>query len=52
MTIVLRPIGRGNWATAVLQLSGRRAPPPMYFNVGQRLELAPGMVFRVVEVRV
>ena len=50
MTLVLRPSGRGNWATVVLEVTGRRAPPPLYFQVGQRIPLG-GQVFRVAEVR-
>lgn len=50
MTLILRPIGRGNWKSCILEVSGGRAPPPMYFAVGQRLELG-GQWFRVAEVR-
>lgn len=50
MTLILRPVGRGNWATVVLTVGGRRAPPPLYFALGQRIPLG-GSVFRVVEVR-
>ena len=44
--VVLRPFGRGNWSTVELRLAGRRAPPPLFFTIGQRVELA-GQEFRV-----
>lgn len=47
--LILRPPGRGNWATVELRVCGRRSPPPLYFAVGQRVELG-GMVFRVSKV--
>ena len=50
MTLILRPIGRGNWRTTSLQISGGHALP-MEFRVGQRLPLG-GVVFRICEVRV
>jgi hypothetical protein len=50
MTLTLRPPGRGNWATVILEVKGRRAPPPMYFSVGQLLTLG-GQVFRIAGVR-
>lgn len=50
MTLILRPVGRGNWGTLVLKVSGRRAPPPLYFQRGQRIPLGDN-VFRIVEVR-
>ena len=50
MTLILRPLGKGNWATVELDVSGRRAPPPMYFLVGQRITLG-GQVFRISEIR-
>lgn len=50
MTLVLRPVGRGNWGTVLLEISGRRAPPPLYFQRGQRIPMG-GTVFRIVEVR-
>jgi len=48
--LVLRPVGRGNWATLLLQVSGRRAPLPLEVHVGQRMHFA-GKDWRVVEVR-
>lgn len=40
MTIVLVPVGRGNWKTRLeLVYSGPSAPGPMSFYVGQHLEL-------------
>lgn len=50
MTVILRPVGRGNWGTVVLQVDGRRAPLPLEVAREQRVVLA-GQVFRVVEVR-
>ena len=48
--LVLRPVGRGNWGTVHLQVSGRRAPLPVEIHAGQRVQLA-GQWFRIVEVR-
>ena len=48
--LVLKPIGRGNWATVLLEVKGRRAPLPLEFALGQRVVLA-GQTFRIVEVR-
>jgi hypothetical protein len=50
MTVILRPLGRGNWATMILQLGGRRAPLPVEVHVGLRVRFGD-QVFRVVEVR-
>ena len=50
MTLILRPVGRGNWTPITMRVTGKpHLPPPMYFEVGQRIELG-GMVFRVAEV--
>lgn len=48
--LVLRPVGRGNWGTVILQVTGRRAPLPMELLREHRVVLA-GQVFRIVEVR-
>ena len=48
--VVLRPMGRGNWEPVELRLTGRRAPPPLFFVIGQRVELAC-QVFRISEIR-
>lgn len=48
MTLILRPIGRGNWATTRVQLEGGHALP-LLFRVGQRLPLGR-VVFRICEV--
>lgn len=51
MTLILRPPGRGNWTPVIVQVEGKpHLPPPMYFEVGQRVPLG-GMVFRIAEVR-
>lgn len=50
MKLILRPPGRGNWATVVLTVEGRRAPPPMFFAVGQKLVLG-GQTFKVARVQ-
>ncbi len=48
--VELRPLGRGNWDPVELRLRGRRAPPPLFFVVNARIELA-GQHFRVASVR-
>lgn len=47
--VVLRPFGRGNWEPVELRISGRRAPLPMEFSVGQMVELC-GQSFRVSRI--
>ncbi len=49
MTVVLKPRGRGNWATVTLQLTGGRAAP-LLAKVGDLVPLW-GVVYRVVEVQ-
>jgi len=49
MTIVLRPIGRGNWKPSTLHVEGDRIGP-LLVRVGMRLTIAD-VVFRVAEVR-
>jgi hypothetical protein len=50
VTVVLRPLGRGNWAPVVLRVDhGKNTPLPLEFYVGQRVELG-GHVFRVSKV--
>ena len=46
--LILRPVGRGNWATAELSISSDRAQP-LLVKVGDRFELA-GVTWRVVRV--
>lgn len=46
--LVLRPIGRGNWAPLRMVLDGSRAQP-LLFRVGSTIELA-GLTFRICEV--
>lgn len=48
MTLILRPVGRGNWRTTRMQIDGGHALP-MLFRVGQVLPLG-GVVFRICEV--
>lgn len=48
MTLILRPIGRGNWKPTRVQIQSRHCAP-FCFVVGQRIEL--GLItFRVCEV--
>lgn len=49
MTLVLRPVGRGNWTPLVLRIEGHRATPILVAK-NDRLQLG-GITFRVVEVR-
>lgn len=50
MTVILRPLGRGNWKPVVLVVDqSRNCPRPLEFHVEQRVELG-GRVFRVVRV--
>lgn len=46
--LVLRPLGRGNWAPLRMVLDGTRAQP-LLFRVGSTIELA-GAKFRICEV--
>lgn len=48
MTLLLRPPGRGNWATLRMQIDGDRAAP-LLIRVGQRITLG-GIKFRIVRV--
>ncbi|MDB5731735.1 MAG: hypothetical protein JWQ03_1630 [Variovorax sp.] len=55
MTLVLIPVGRGNWKTRYyLRFEGPAAPGPYGFVVGQRLTVPCGyganVVARVVKV--
>lgn len=49
MTIILRPVGRGNWKPLTITVEGRRASP-ILVSKNDRLQLG-GITFRVVEVR-
>lgn len=49
MTLILKPIGRGNWKKAELTVTGDHIAM-LLILVGQRITLA-GAVFRVCEVR-
>lgn len=49
MTLVLKPIGRGNWHAATLEITGDR-DKPLLVRVGERLEFL-GITWRVAEVR-
>lgn len=46
--LVLKPKGRGNWASTTVELKGPHVQP-MLFRVGSTLLLA-GVVFRICEV--
>lgn len=48
MILVLRPLGRGNWAPLRMELDGTRAQP-LLFRVGSVIELAVAK-FRICEV--
>ena len=48
MTLILRPIGRGNWRPTRMHIDSGHALP-LLFRVGQRLPLG-GVVFRICEV--
>ena len=48
MTLILRPIGRGNWRPTRMQIEGGHALS-LLFRVGQQLPLG-GVLFRICEV--
>jgi len=48
MTLILRPIGRGNWRPTRMQIEGGHTLP-LLFRVGQQLPLG-GVLFRICEV--
>lgn len=47
--LLLKPVGRGNWAPLTLRLDGTRAKP-LLVRVGELINLA-GVTWRVCEVR-
>jgi len=50
MTLLLRPLGRGNWAVTTVSVeASRHAPLPLEVHAGQLLTIA-GRVFRVCRV--
>ena len=49
VTVILKPPGRGNWSSMVLEYQGPRLLP-MLVAVGDLVTLA-GVLFRVCEVR-
>jgi hypothetical protein len=49
LTVVLRPLGRGNWTPCTLYIEGDRIGP-LLVRVGMRWEIA-GVVFRISEIR-
>jgi len=50
LTLILRPLGRGNWAPLLLTLAhSRHAPLPLEVHAGQRWTIA-GKVFRIARV--
>lgn len=48
MTLILRPVGRGNWTATTLRLEGHHHLP-LLVKVGTRLDLG-GVTFRICEV--
>lgn len=53
MTLIVKPVGRGNWATLEITLQGKHAGVFGHmwgFQAGQTFELG-GITWRVVEVR-
>lgn len=48
MTVIAKPVGRGNWAKLTIKLSGTRAQP-LLVNVGDRFEMA-GLTWRICKV--
>lgn len=49
MTLILRPIGRGNWRITRVTIDSKHCAP-FFFQVGQELRM--GLVtFRICEVR-
>lgn len=49
MTIVCKPVGRGNWKPIVLNVVGDRAAP-LLVKIGDKLTLA-NIQFRICEIR-
>lgn len=49
MTVLAKPVGRGNWCTLRLQYTGPQMAP-FVVRVGERFELA-GVTWRVCEVQ-
>ena len=48
MTVVLKPKGKGNWASVTMRIDGRHVTP-LSMRVGQLLTIG-GVVFRVCKV--
>lgn len=49
MTLILRPPGRGNWATVILTIEGRHAAECAMFKIGDPFQLGR-QVFRIAGV--
>jgi len=49
LTVIVKPIGRGNWETLTLVVTGSRAQP-FVVTVGETFDLG-GVTWRVIEVR-
>lgn len=47
--MILKPKGKGNWATVTVQIDGRHVTP-LSVRVGQLMPIG-GIVFRICEVR-
>lgn len=50
MTLTLKPIGRGNWTTITMIVTGDRASP-LLVKIGDRITIG-GVVFRITEIKV
>lgn len=49
MTLTLKPIGRGNWTTITMIVTGDRASP-LLVKVGDQITIG-GAVFRITEIK-
>lgn len=50
MTLVLRPVGRGNWAPVLIAITeSKHSPLPLEVYAGQRLTVAD-RIFRIAKV--
>jgi hypothetical protein len=48
VTLIIRPVGRGNWRAQAFTVDERHVPP-MFVQVGQRFDLG-GVTFRISKV--
>jgi len=49
MTLTLKPCGRGNWKTVLLEFKGDREVLPMFFYVGDLIPMG-GVTYRIYAV--